>query len=213
MLHVLGSDLHDGNVLLRLFRGIDNLSPRQLYETYGDLDPEPVIRLDGQPIPEGVPTHGIIPVWLGDKSHLIPLYEAGILLTDFGESFLPSITPRFESNTPASVAAPEVYFLPHEPLSFPADIWALAVTIWSIISQRPLFDTWFTSADSMIEEHVDVFGKLSSEWWEKWEARQDCFNEDGVRHDEPRRPFAERLEGNTEWKVLERRRRLHCSTC
>ena len=45
------------------------------------------------------------------------------------------------------------------PLSFPADIWALACTIFAILGQRPLFKTWFPSDDQVIDEQVDTLGK------------------------------------------------------
>jgi serine/threonine-protein kinase SRPK3 len=136
-----------------------------------------------------------MPVWLGEKSERIPLSEASISLTDFGESFLPSSTLRHYSNTPDLLVPPEVYFLPQDPLSFPADIWTLACTIWTILGQRPLFEGFNPSADWMIREHVDVLGKLPPEWWEKRDARRKWFNEEGVRdHGSVGRPWAERFE-------------------
>lgn len=80
-------DIHLGNILLPLPRSIDDLSPDQLYAQYGKPKYEPIIRLDDQPLPTGVPTHGIPPIWLGKNSEHIPLSEASILLDDFGESF------------------------------------------------------------------------------------------------------------------------------
>jgi serine/threonine-protein kinase SRPK3 len=196
-------DLHPGNILLRLPQSLDSLSLDQFYEKYGEPNPEPVVRLDNQPLPTGVPTHAIMPVWLGKENELITLSEARIFLTDFGESFLPSSTPRYYSNTPDLLIPPEVHFLPQEPLSFPADIWALACTIWTIIGQRPLFEGLNSSTDWMIKEHVDVHGKLPPEWWQKWDARQKWFNEEGTRNlGGVGRPWAERLE----YSVYEPRR-------
>ena len=173
---------------------MDTLSPDQFYARYGQPNYEPIVPLDNLPLPTGVPTHGIMPVWLGKDSELIDLPEASILLTDFGESFLPSITARHHSNTPALSAPPETRFL-SQPLSFPIDIWSLACTIWSIIGARPLFEGFAPTADWMTKEHVTVLGKLPSEWWEKWEVHTQWFNEDGTRnHEELGRPWAERFE-------------------
>ena len=33
----------------------------------------------------------------------------------------------------------------------------------------------------MIKEHVDTLGKLPHDWWQKWDARQRWFNEEGER--------------------------------
>lgn len=167
--------------MLRLPESIDNLSPEQLYETYGQPNVEPIVRFDNKPLPKGVPTHGIIPVWLGKRSERLTLSEARVFLTDFGESFLPSTTPRHYSNTPGVLVPPEVYFLPQKPLSFPTDIWTLACTLWSIIGQQPLFEGFDPGPDWMIKEHVDTIGKLPSEWWHKWDARLRWFNEEGRR--------------------------------
>lgn len=136
-----------------------------------------------------------MPVWLGKDSEYISLSEARILLSDFGESFQPSITTRYHSNTPVLSAPPEIYFLSQTPLSFPADIWSLACTIYSIIGARPLFEGLAPSADWMTMEHVTALGILPSEWWAKWDSRSKWFNEDGTRNNRDLgRPWAGRFE-------------------
>ena len=175
------ADLHTGNIMLRLPNSMDELSPEQLYEKYGRPNIEPIVRLDGKPLPDGVPTHGVVPIWLGKESELVTLTEAKIFLTDFGESFLPTMTQRRYSNAPDILVPPEIYFLPGETISFSSDIWTLACTIWDIIGQRPLFEGFNPSKDWMIKEHVDTLGKLPHNWWQKWDARQRWFNEEGER--------------------------------
>lgn len=71
----------------------------------------PIVRLDGKSLPKGVPTHGVVPIWLGKESDLVTLMEAKIFLTDFGESFKPTMTQRFSSNTPDILVSPEILFL------------------------------------------------------------------------------------------------------
>jgi serine/threonine-protein kinase SRPK3 len=104
-------------------------------------------------------------VWFGGNSDLIPLSDAGIILADFRESFLPSAISRCFSR----FVPPEVYFLPEESLSFPADIWALECVIWGIMGQWPLL-VHFPDADWAIQEHIDLLGKLPPEWSQKWDA-------------------------------------------
>lgn len=192
---VVRGDLHPGNILLRLPEGLDRLSSDQLYKKYGEPHAEPVVRLDDGLLPKGVPTHGIVAIWFGKGSELILPSEAGIFLTDFGESYLPSNTARFQSNTPRLLVPPEVYFMPKERLSFPADIWTLACTVWTIIGQRPLFEGFMPSAEWVTKEHVEVFGKLPHEWWQKWEARSKWFDEEGSRNGgSVGRPWTERFE-------------------
>lgn len=188
-------DLHAGNILLCLPKSIDNLTVDEFYEKYRRPNPEPVERLDKKPLDNGVPTYGIMPVWLGEDSEKITVPEARILLTDFGESFMPSTTKRYHCNTPALLRPPELYFLPKEPVSFPADIWTLACTIFSILGQRPLFEAFIPDDDWMIQEHVDTLGKLPPDWWSRWESRGKWFDEQGERRDgQSRRPWEERFE-------------------
>lgn len=80
-------DLHLGNILLKVPPSFDQLSPEQLYEEYREPELEPVVHLDGKPLPPGVPSNGIAPIWLGEASENITLAEARILLSDFGEPF------------------------------------------------------------------------------------------------------------------------------
>ncbi|RAK75324.1 kinase-like protein [Aspergillus fijiensis CBS 313.89] len=166
----LKDDLHLGNILLK-----------QLYEKYGAPEPEPVIHLDGKPLPPGGPSHGIVPLWLGAASEKITLPEAKILLTDFGESFSYSDPKelKYQSRTPLVIRPPECRFEPHKPLSYASDIWTLVCTIWSIIAQRPLFEGFLATEDDMTREHVDTLGILPLEWWRGWEARREKFTEDG----------------------------------
>lgn len=178
-------DLHAGNILFRLPEGIDQLSTDELYQKHGPPRLEPIERLDGKPLPaDRITTHAIVPIWLGKKPELITISEAKILLTDFGESFQPSVTSRHYSNAPGLLAPPEVHHLScqKEPISFPADIWTLACTVFEILGQRPLFEGYSSSADWMTKEHIDAVGELPTEWWEKWEAWSKWFSDNGIRH-------------------------------
>ncbi|KAJ6145280.1 kinase-like protein [Penicillium chermesinum] len=153
---IVHGDLHLGNILLKVPPNFDQLSLEQLYEKYGAPELDPVVRLDGNPLPSGVPSYGIVPVWLGQASEEITLSETKVLLTDFGEAFPLSKERKYGSH-----------------------IWTLACTIWSIIAQRPLFEGFLATEDDMTCEHVDTLGILPLEWWKRWEARRLKFTEDG----------------------------------
>lgn len=122
-------DLHRGNTLLPPSREFDQLSTEMLYKQYREPVLEPVNRLDGQKLPPGVPQHGILPVWLGEASENVALPDAGILLSDFGETFSPAQEKRFKSHTRLLIRPPETRFEPTKPLTFSSDIWTLACTI------------------------------------------------------------------------------------
>lgn len=141
------------------------------------------MRLDGQPLPPGVPSYGVVPAWLGKKANEIIPSEAHVLLSDFGEAFSPSDPQQKrrgdECHVPLPVLPPEAYFEPDKPLSFSADIWTLACAIWSIIGLRSLFDATLAMMDDMSSQQVDILGPLPPEWWDKWEARKEYFEETG----------------------------------
>ncbi|KAI9151484.1 SRSF protein kinase 3 [Paramyrothecium foliicola] len=209
-------DLHEGNILLRMPRSIDDLPPDKFYDEFGSPELERFERLDGKPLGAGIPSHGIVAVWLGSACEEVTLNESSILLTDFGESFQPSTTVRYSSHTPLILRPPEQFFEPTRPLSFPSDIWALACAIFAILGQRPLFESWFPTEDRVIEEHVDALGRLPTNWWTKWSSRSESFNDESLErvNGEARRRLEERVEyqfihpaGNMGWGTHRNRRR------
>lgn len=118
-------------------------------------------------------------MWLGESSEDVSLARSRIIVSDFGESYLLPDTSRTYSNSPASYAPPEGRFGQGQELSYSADIWSLACTIWDIIGQRPLFEPWAATADDITSDQVDLLGKLPADWWALWDARREYFTEDG----------------------------------
>ncbi|RAH70314.1 uncharacterized protein BO66DRAFT_451167, partial [Aspergillus aculeatinus CBS 121060] len=112
---IVHADLHPGNILGLLPRNMDPLSREQLYEKYGQPHHEPVICLEeARPHPDGVPANAVVPIWLGKASECVSLAEAHILVTDYGESFMPATIMRHHSNTPHTLIPPEIHFEPEE---------------------------------------------------------------------------------------------------
>ncbi|KAL4820401.1 kinase-like protein [Aspergillus spinulosporus] len=181
-------DLHLGNILLKVPPSFDQLSPEQLYEEYGAPELEPVTHLDGDTLPPGVPSYGVAPVWLGEASEKIMLAEARILLSDFGEAFSYPGELKYTSRTPLVIRPPEARFEPENPLSLQSDVWSLACTIW--ISRH---------RGRLTCEHVDTLGILPPEWWERWQARQHKFTEDGKPiNRNPYRSWEDRFEDSVQ---------------
>ncbi|KAK7710315.1 hypothetical protein SLS64_005900 [Diaporthe eres] len=213
---VVHGDLHTGNVLLR-FAPEDNihaLSQPAFCERFGEPYQEPVTRIDGGGIGDGVPTHGVAPAFLGCRPQEVTLAESAILLTDFGESYMPSAPgpQRTYCHAPLRVTPPEAHFATGE-LGFPADIWALACVIWEVVGgSGSLFGSgFFPSNDTLRQDWVHVLGRLPDEWWDAWdgEFRRDLFTEDGaVRDDRPNYFIScgAGLEGRFELLVQEPRR-------
>ncbi|KAI0556270.1 kinase-like domain-containing protein [Xylaria curta] len=172
-------DLHLGNLLLQLPSSLAKLSVEQLYAKFGAPEKEPVVRVDGKSIANGVPSHAIPPVWLGAASNEIPLSEAKLLLNDFGTAFRPSDKSRFESYTPLVIRPPEALFEPTTPLSFSSDIWSLGCTIFELLAHRSLIDGILATQDYVTAQQVHLQGPPPSEWWDMWEGRPEWFDETG----------------------------------
>lgn len=167
-------------MLLQLPSSISQLSDEQLYEKYGQPDLEPVTRFDGKELGPGIPSHRIFPIRLITKEE-VKLSDAKLMLIDFGESFAPSQETKYILNTPLNERPPEGRFeRKKKPFSFPSDIWSLACAIWSLLCQRPLFQTFFPIDDEITCEQVDALGILPPEWWQRWKARGKYFNNDGT---------------------------------
>ncbi|KAK2035577.1 kinase domain-containing protein [Colletotrichum zoysiae] len=179
--HQLGyvhGDVHMGNILLQL-PSPDHLSVEQLYKEFDPPEPEPVVRVDGQPLSPGVPSHVYLPIWLGKPGDEVTLAEAKLVLADFGTAFCPAEEPRFESYTPLQIRPPEARFEPTTPLSYPSDIWSLGCVIWGILGVRPFLDNWLFGPDDATADQVDALGPMPDEWWETWEGRSKRFSENG----------------------------------
>ncbi|KAF3481853.1 uncharacterized protein GIQ15_04612 [Arthroderma uncinatum] len=180
-------DIRLGNILLRLPSSFNQLSTDQLYENFGEPCKEGLVRLDGKPLSPNATAYATVPVWLGKQANLIPLCEAHLHLSDFGEGFPPATQqrPGGECHAPVPVLPPEALFEPEKPLSFPSDIWTLACAMWPIFGMRSLFDSTLATRDDIASQQVDVLGLSSfpSEWWNTWEARLKYFDEAGQPKD------------------------------
>jgi serine/threonine-protein kinase SRPK3 len=141
------------------------------------------VHLDGQSLPPGVPSYGTVPIWLGKKGNKIASNEAHLFLSDFGRAFSPFDSQQKLNGdqccSPLPVLPPEAYFEPDRPISFPADIWTLACAVWAIFSSCPLFDATLAPHDDISFQQVEILGPLPSEWWDRWEARYEYFDETG----------------------------------
>ncbi|TEA11519.1 hypothetical protein C8034_v007313 [Colletotrichum sidae] len=171
-------DLHLGNLLLQLPSSLNNLSVEQLYAKFGAPELEPVVRLDGEPIPPsvGVPLHVVPPVWLGKASDEIDPSEANLLLNDFGVAFRPANEVRLVSYTPLVIRPPEAFFEPTTPLSFASDVWSLGCIIFELLAHRSLIDGLLAPQDEITAQQVHLQGPLPPDWWDRWEKRSKWFD-------------------------------------
>lgn len=190
--------MHLGNILLQL-PTLDVISIEELYSIYGEPQKALIRRLDGAPPGRETPLHTVVPIWLGIDCEDITIEDALVQFCDFGEAFQPEHESRTVSHVPFLLRPPEVNFDDHC-LSFPADIWTLACTVYEILGERTLFDGFMPDEDDVLAENVSAVGELPPQWNNAWKARQDFFTSDGRwkedtkrRHDPRSRPSTERV--------------------
>ncbi|RHZ59771.1 hypothetical protein CDV55_105607 [Aspergillus turcosus] len=148
-------DVHLRNVLVKLPSGFDQLSIEQLYEEYGQPETVTITERDGKPLPPNVLEKAVIPLYLGKNA----------------EEILPI---RHMPGRP-----PEARFEPEAPLSYSADIWSLATTIWDILGMKAIFSSDFATVDEMVAQQIDVLGAMPLSWFTCWEKRGQFFDDDG----------------------------------
>ncbi|KAK5637669.1 hypothetical protein RRF57_013384 [Xylaria bambusicola] len=197
---IVHGDIHMGNIFFRLPLGVNNLTPEEIYQKYGKPELEQVVREDGNSVGDGVPSHLVIPMWMGKPSEDIKISEAEVFLSDFGESFMPAFVDRFYSNSPLSFRPPEAHF-PSKAIGFAADIWSLACLAWEILGARPLFESWMATDDEVLADIVDLLGKPPPEGWMQWDTRAKFYTEDG---ESGIKLAPERLPGTVRWGWNER---------
>lgn len=148
-------------MLVKTTSSLDDLSIQQFRERFNDPDKVPITRVDGLPLTRHAPAYAVLPVDLGKAARVYTVADAqGLLLTDFGEAFSPAIEKRLrrDSHTPLPGRAPETFFEPDAPLSFPSDIWTLAAAVWEILGMKFPFSQ-HVPASELVAEHIDKIGR------------------------------------------------------
>lgn len=138
-------------------------------------------KIQAKPLPSNIPAKAVIPLYLGKAAENFLLSDKRVLLSNFGEEFSPSADVRLgeDCHTPLAMRPPEAQFEPRVSLSYPADIWSLAVAIWEILGMNAVFSSEFTSIDEIVSRQIDVLGPMPLNWWERWEERSQFVDSAG----------------------------------
>lgn len=51
--------------------------------------------------------------------------------------------------------------------------------VWEVMGDGPFMSSFLFNWDEVIADQVDALGPLPQEWWEKWEAKLNEFEENG----------------------------------
>ncbi|KAG6357472.1 hypothetical protein INS49_013349 [Diaporthe citri] len=188
-------DIHLRNVLVKLPSTFDELSIPDFRKKFGEPETVPISRVDDKPLTTNIPSHAVVPLYLGKKAQEFSLVDAhGLILSDFGEAFSPATEQRLgrDCNTPLAKRAPETLFEPENYLSYPSDIWSLGTAIWEILGMKFIFSKSETQ-DEIVAQQIDVLG--TSNFPESWRKQWERLGEEeklGSNTTIPRRPTGER---------------------
>lgn len=155
--------------------GFDGLSEEEILGILGEPHRNPVLDAD-----EKVNTMPTAPKYLVYPVEWDTIDTKFVLRTpkliDFGECFMISDPPE-DVGTPGYYRSPEL--LLENKLGIPADLWALACTLFEIRTGRRLFESFDDSDDEYLEGVCLVLRRLPEPWWSTtWEARRRCFKDE-----------------------------------
>lgn len=138
-------------------RGQDRYADPSLLSHLGEPSKAEVHALPGHQLTPS------LPLYLVDAVRL-PLFrdrQLSAKLVDFGESFHSNDPPK-AIRTPLTFRAPELLLGSNWDSSI--DIWALACTIFELVTGQPPFDNLMPDKGRLIQEWMATFGGLPAEW-------------------------------------------------
>ena len=187
-----------GNILFYL-DDLDRLPLDALYERLGKPVKTPVIRSDHRPLTSEAPEYTILPVVSGRPADEVA--DPQVMICDFGEAFRIEEGPKDTLHTPLGVLPPDILF-DRGPAGLSADIWTLGCTIYDIMGNGVLLESYFPDPDDVMSEIVSMIGKPPDVYWYSWQSRNEFFRDDGSwnvaahRYGGESRPLAQRVREN-----------------
>lgn len=159
----------------------DSWPMAQVYGCLGSPIKQAISRYDNNPLGPEAPSYAVLPAHLFQLGRP-PRGDVGdVSILDFGEASFASEL-RKQWHTPIVLQAPEA--LLGEVVGQPADIWAFACTVFAIFDNTALFASGMPNADDVLAEIVDTLGRLPEPWWQKWNCRDEFYEEDGRKKTE-----------------------------
>lgn len=104
------------------------------------------------------------------------MFTGDICLIDFGESYQVAFPPE-DLGIPTPYCSPELLF--DHKAGIPSDLWALACTLFEIVTARRLFPDMDGDGEDVILQWVQILGRMPDEWWVAWESQGEYFDEAG----------------------------------
>ncbi|KAL9598708.1 MAG: hypothetical protein Q9219_004321 [cf. Caloplaca sp. 3 TL-2023] len=172
---IVHRDLHPQNILLSI-PDRDSLFKDEIYRVLDKPRKVEFKRFDGAPLGPEAPSHAIWPAFTFISS--TEVIDPRIRISDFGEArFGADLGTKQELNTPPAYLPPEAIFAKDQ-LSFPADIWTLACSLYEILGERGFLEGMVYDRDTALEQTIRYLGPLPPPWWRAWTAKPAFFEED-----------------------------------
>lgn len=167
-------DFRPANILVKL-TSLDHLSEEEVISLFGQPQIAQVRTESGGELPAFSPSYLVLPA---DTSSLGSEYLTDqICVIDFGEAY-PFTSPPEDLGMPENYLAPEILLEEEDAVGPACDMWALGCTLFEIRQQIPLFYMIY-DLDELLAEMVRFFGEFPADWWDKWDARKQFFDEHG----------------------------------
>ena len=207
---VMHRDIQPGNIMLGLTYDVDLYTKDQVqYDVWEDkaeddgdesnLDEEAwsemnvrrlknylniLERSDGEPLAPNHPPYTVAAISLNDRLKFgpPPPTDFTVKLIDLGSACKFEDCNDGKTPYPIDIRAPEIVV--GLPYNEKADVWALACTIFRIVTMEPLIPLWMTAdAEATDDEHlknmIDRFGKLPDSIVSSWIRANKHINAEG----------------------------------
>lgn len=150
------------NVLLKL-KSVDEWTEEEIYERFGRPRQE-VLLTTTRAVPGTCATQYIVNAAKVPEGHFL---KEEIFLIDLGVSFTFEEPPGPDDiGVPLMYRPPETMFeSKYDQLS---DLWSLGCLLFEIRAGSPLFPRLMGGEDEIIEDWVQIKGKLPEPWWSSW---------------------------------------------
>ncbi|KAJ6159608.1 hypothetical protein N7497_004145 [Penicillium chrysogenum] len=138
-----------------------NSPEKGFFDVLGFPEIEPLARIDGAPLDNGLPTQLVKAAewvdWIDED-------EEDIRLLDFGESFLEGEQPE-KLAQPSNLQVPETIFTDH--FDYRLDLWRAGCMIYAFVFT--IYPFWYFDADeSLVFQMIGFVEKLPAEWEPQW---------------------------------------------
>lgn len=146
----------------------------EVYERFGTPSTVKLVKASDPTSENFAPQYIVEPASMPNSKYL----THDILLVDFGETFSFKKPPGpADIGIPLMYSAPETLF--ESKLSPASEVWSFACVLFEIRAGNPLFTSIMGSRDEIIQQMVQMKGRPPTEWWESWDKRSLCFDEEG----------------------------------